>query len=151
MKSNKKLNQEQKLALKLCEAICMEDVATVKKLAESGVSLEIPMTNRSEIVFRLKTPLFVAIELANPDLVDVLVNHGADVNALDTFGASPLDWAMAMYFGYSINNLTSYRRGSPRIIQALVESGANFSTYELKNDGRLVFAGSGNELFGEVV
>lgn len=76
--------------LPLHEAVRQGDLEATTRLLGAGAYASSPSGSYS-------TPLLtVAVHLGDEDMVAVLVAHGANVDALDTFGNTPLFWAVGV-------------------------------------------------------
>ena len=74
-------------ALPLHEAVRQGDLEAATRLLEAGACAHSPSGSYS-------TPLLtVAVHLGDEDMVTVLLAHGANIDAQDTFGNTPLFWA----------------------------------------------------------
>lgn len=129
----------------LAIAMFQDDVEKTEKLLKSGVPLDFYISNNDGTDGFYLTPLIHAIKQVSTDIVDVLIQYGADVNETDSVGVTPLDWAMGLYFKANSDDLSYIKHCVAHILQALVDKGAEFSTLKLTNDGRLVFAHSGHD------
>ncbi|XP_031473158.1 BTB/POZ domain and ankyrin repeat-containing protein NOOT1-like [Nymphaea colorata] len=78
------LNLDEALALHYAVANCSREV--VKALLELGAA---DVNHRAEP--SRKTPLHIAAEMVNPDMVAVLLDHHADPNVRAADGATPID------------------------------------------------------------
>lgn len=78
-----------------------QHLSTVRKLLQLGASV-----NRSKDG---DSPLHTAARLSNPELVSVLLEHGADCNCRDTQGKQPLDLAPP---NSPVEKLLGHRGGS---------------------------------------
>lgn len=65
------------------QAIWNDHIFIAKELLDSGA-------NVNERVINNQTVLHVAVELQSPRIVEILLNYGADVNIIDTYGNTPL-------------------------------------------------------------
>ncbi|XP_055727755.1 ankyrin repeat and SOCS box protein 5-like isoform X3 [Salvelinus fontinalis] len=83
-----------------------QHLSTVRKLLQLGASV-----NRSKDG---DSPLHAAARLSNPELVTVLLEHGADCNCRDTQGKQPLDLALA---NSPVEKLLGHRGGVSRLMQ----------------------------------
>ncbi|RYJ44857.1 ankyrin repeat domain-containing protein [Flavobacterium beibuense] len=81
------LVKEYKTNTPLCNAICKGDVETVKKFIEYGV--DVNETSNG------KTPLMLAARYNNVEIIKLLVDNGAYVNAKDDKGFTALKYAEA--------------------------------------------------------
>jgi hypothetical protein len=81
----------------LLAAIADGREATLKSLVAGGLDLNVSLGDEPP-------PLFAAILAANRSVIDVLIDHGADVNfepespADCLYAPRPLDWAMQLRF-----------------------------------------------------
>ncbi len=98
----------------IIEAVLADDAEDVRKHLELGAD---PNT----IYSRLPVPVFdtpiltLATKQANPDIVRILIEHGADVNALDGLKKTALDQVVMLFAKANINiKSPAY---DPRIIQ----------------------------------
>jgi ankyrin repeat protein len=74
----------------------------------------------------IRTPLMVAIENDDPDMIEALVKRGADVNGRGGSDITPLMFAAI--------------GGTPRVVQALLETGADVSLRDNQGKTALAFA-----------
>ncbi len=74
----------------------------------------------------IRTPLMVAIENNDPDMIEALVKRGADVNGRGGSDITPLMFAAI--------------GGSPRVVQALLDAGADVSLRDNQGKTALAFA-----------
>lgn len=77
----------------------------------------------------LISPLHIAVKNNDYDLVQYLISKGAGVNATNSFGDTPLHWAMRAWpyrewSDWSVY-VTHYRYIYPKIVEYLVSKGAN--------------------------
>lgn len=102
---------------------CQEDaLSSVRVLLELGVSANERSTYKSPVDQRIEqdfTPLFYA---ASRQIIDLLVQFGADVNAVSATGLSPL-----MRFAHF---------GEPERVDALLRHGADCSLRQFPKRGR---------------
>ena len=85
----------------------------VVALLAAGAALEVPAEERS---YRRFVPLHQAVRYnGNPEVVVALLGAGADVNALDNFGVTPLHLAVE----------TPGERADLRVVEALLAAGAD--------------------------
>ena len=99
------------------------DIDKIKKLINSGVNL-------NEVNRNGKTPLIIAIEQDKPEIAELLIKSGADVNLAETeFGKTPLFCAISS-IGW-VNEGTSMYAEFLSLIKTLIKSGAdvNKATY----------------------
>ncbi|MCC6005523.1 MAG: ankyrin repeat domain-containing protein [Thermofilum sp.] len=72
------------LEVELFKAVMKGDAAKVKELLEKGVNanvLDSSLSTLMDISVKGRTPLHIAAEKGCADIVKLLLNHGADVNA----------------------------------------------------------------------
>lgn len=74
----------------------------------------------------IRTPLMVAIENNDPDIIEALVKRGADVNGRGGSDITPLMFAAI--------------GGTPRVVQALLDAGADVSLRDNEGKTALTFA-----------
>jgi hypothetical protein len=78
-----------------------------------------------------KTPLMIAAEFAqNPDVIDLLLKAGAEVNAIDVNGKTPLMYA-------------AYKNQIPGVLSALIKAGANVNARDSRYSGYGAFGDRG--------
>ncbi|MEX1001420.1 MAG: ankyrin repeat domain-containing protein [Crocinitomicaceae bacterium] len=94
----------------LIEAIRAEDLQKVRELAESG---EIDLNQQEN--WDSKTPLIIACEVGNNDIVDVLVKYGADIEK----GAGE-------YLEYTNPLFTAINQGNVKLVDYLLDGGAEY-------------------------
>ena len=70
----------------------------ISKLLEYGTDLDV-------IDLECSTPLHYAVKWANPKIVGMLVGRGANIEARDKYGKTPLFRAMGRTYGYSTASL----------------------------------------------
>lgn len=128
----------------LVEAIRRNDVAAVKRVADADAIRSLDETDT--------TPLMYAALCGTPDVIRVLVNHGARVNAPNRFGATALMWAATsrtenvktlLALGADVNAqtangrtalLTATRYGNASAMTMLLSAGANVSGIETRRN-----------------
>lgn len=69
----------------LLEAVGKEDIGTVKELLESPGRVDVNTRNQQG-----ETPLHLAVQKLNYDIIELLLKHGANVNIKAHYGATPL-------------------------------------------------------------
>ncbi|KAM7542694.1 hypothetical protein Aperf_G00000019301 [Anoplocephala perfoliata] len=74
----------------LCKLIYQSKIEEVRNLFQSGVDPNIPMG------VQRRTPLMLASELGNEELVKLILEHGGDTTAKDTGGNTALHLAVIM-------------------------------------------------------
>lgn len=74
----------------------------------------------------INTPLMVAIENDDPDMIEALVKRGAEVNARGPSDTTPL--------------MLAAMGGTPQVVQALLEAGADVNLRDKEGRTALVFA-----------
>lgn len=72
--------------IQLLEAVKSKDLAKLKEAIDAGADANFVFENS-------RNALFFAIDSVNAQIVDQLIKHGADVNAKDVFGNTPLIYA----------------------------------------------------------
>jgi hypothetical protein len=95
----------------LIEAVENGDVVLSLAAIEDGADVD--STNESG-----QSSLFRTMD---PELVSLLIKHGADVNLRDRYGWTPLLWVTHRMF----NNNPAYQEEGLEIIESLVRAGAN--------------------------
>jgi len=96
------------------DAICRNEIAKVKKLLKNGVNINNTRNISGD------TPLFCAIKAKNVEMVNFLIEHGADVNYQMPHGYSALSIA---------SSVSSW--GNEEIVELLLEKGLDVN----KQDG----------------
>ena len=95
------------------------DVPSVAALLEKGAAVD--ARNEFEL-----TPLIVAADKGNAELVRLLVSHGADLNAKDhTYGKTPLKAAISSWSDLRGNLAPAARKDRADIIEFLLQRGAD--------------------------
>ncbi len=89
----------------LRNAIDLGDVALTKLLIDAGADVDKQPYGAPE------SPVFAAVWAGSPELVEILVKSGANINSRTTRGATPLHKAMS--------------RGTPQMVRLLLELGAD--------------------------
>ena len=77
------------------------------------------------------TPLHNAVDSDDKEIVELLVNNGADVNATHNGGGTPLHWAA--------------RKGHKQIVELLIANGANVNAQD-EDGGTPLFYTSNPEI-----
>lgn len=75
-------------ALHLIQSVNDEDIDAVDNLLDIGFDPNVGDYDH-------RTPLHIAVAVGNLNLVKILISHGADVQAMDRFGGSPMSDATA--------------------------------------------------------
>jgi len=104
----------------LCSLMCIATVtpaALANFIRVTGVVLNIDDQETG------RSPLELAISIARPDLVEVLLQHGADVNR-----ASVQTWRAPIHYALRYYEADPYKYGP--IIQVLQRWGANFMAFD---------------------
>lgn len=107
----------------LTEAVIQGNHRNVRLLLEHGASIE------ARVGSSRYTPLMLAAMRDDEDAVKMLLEAGADVNALDSAGSSPLMWA-----AYSSEN------GSSHVVDLLLEAGADPMVANRRNETAYTWA-----------
>ena len=84
------------------------------------------------------TPLHIASYNGNPDIARVLLDHGAEANAVDNLFRTPLDLVAA--------GLYESKEGGARVAQLLLERGADANALDLNRQSALHSAASSGRL-----
>jgi ankyrin repeat protein len=105
----------QRVPVALFIAVLQGDSNMVDFLLSQGANTETRL-HLEDIGFDSTTPLMAAAEAGFPDLVRLLLKRGADPNAQDNAGLTPLMYAAA-----------AIDRGNTEIVEALIASGARTS------------------------
>ncbi len=106
----------------LCVAALHGNVEIVKALIAGGAKVD---TKTTPAEF---TPLHLAAWRQNPELARLLIEHGADVNARDAFGSTPLMWSA--YNDYA----------EPATTEVLLKAGADLSIRNSNGDTAMRWA-----------
>lgn len=101
----------------------LEDEETVKMLLESGID---PNGKRG---LDNVSPLLIATEIGNTDLVNLLIKYRSDVNQADDLGITPL--------------IIATKNNDIEIIKSLILSGANIYKPDFYGQSPVSIAGSG--------
>ncbi len=106
----------------LIEAVQQQRVKAARKLLAAGADVDSATRYGA-------TPLFFACDKGNVELVELLLEHGADVNVTDSFyNATPLGWTLG-----SVASSASHRR----IALLLLEHGAEGAAAALDTGVRI--------------
>lgn len=95
----------------LIEAVLAGDAATVEQILKAGISPDVTDSSGDSI---LELAVFDAISSGNTDIVELLVNHGADVNVLTKVRDELLPQAA--------------QAGQPEVTQLLLDAGADVNS-----------------------
>ena len=101
---------------RLNRAVRMKNVELVKKCLAEKDSLE----SRGTLHFRNATPLYYAAYNVDPVITKLLLENGAEVNALDYQGETPLHTAVYHTFPYA-------EEDGIKVINLLIENGAELN------------------------
>lgn len=105
-------------------AIRAENVGNVRRLIDRGYDL-----NYQGVGFQSEkqmTPLMTAASLGNKKIVELLLDHGADMDLRDNLGYTALHWAA--YYNHSA------------VAEALVKRGASLNIQDRKGSTPLILA-----------
>nr|CAI5860872.1 unnamed protein product [Callosobruchus analis] len=116
----------------LYKSICSGDIAVVQQVLESGYDVNSP-------VYDNWTPILLAVSFGNYEVTDLLVKNGANIN-------SDKDGSTALMMACNCPNQTSSYSESMKIIQLLVDKGANVKSINHKRMTALMFAASNGHL-----
>lgn len=109
-------------SLKLIKAIKNEDIAEIEQMLESGVDPNVITASEYDMRFlnALETgpqrPLSVACDVANLEIVEMLIEHGATAEPDDKSGWSPLN-----------QTLFHYQPDDKAIVELLLKYGADIN------------------------
>jgi ankyrin repeat protein len=118
----------QRIPVALFISVFQGDSKMVDFLLSQGAAADARL-DLEDIGFASTTPLMAAAEAGFPDLVRLLLKRGADSNAQDKAGLTPLMYAAA-----------AIDRGNTQIIEALIASGARTSAQSAHAETALSFA-----------
>lgn len=99
---------------------CVQSVEMVQKLFLNGANI-----NKVN-AFSLESPLHIAVTRGRLDLVNILLEYGADIGAVDQYGQSPLHLAV--------------RTGHVNIVENLLQRGANIDAVDRNGATPLLLA-----------
>ncbi|MFM9904076.1 MAG: ankyrin repeat domain-containing protein [Pyrinomonadaceae bacterium] len=144
----------------LSRAVADEDVEAVRDLLVKGERVNAKEDSYSKI-----TPLFVAVEQGNVDIVELLLNFGAKVNARDKQKQTPLmrldgestpELVDLMIRHGAKVNLTDEQGNTaltlaanyavPEVLQALIDAGADFNAADKEGNTALIRAAGSDRL-----
>lgn len=91
----------------VCDQLCFPE--HVDRLLPLGADVHAECRGRAN-----ETALHIAAGTREPDIIEVLLKHGADINRRDFYGKTPLCWASAS--------------GDGLLVEALLEAGAKVNT-----------------------
>ena len=81
----------------LCSAAADGGAGIVKQLLQAGVDVN-PRSNNEYHITLTPTALHVAVEKNEVKVLKVLLQNGANVNAIDEAGLTPLHWASMLRY-----------------------------------------------------
>ncbi len=125
LESGFKLEGDQKNAALLITATEANNLEMAQQLLKAGIMVDMPWLDKMQI------PVARAVELGNEKMVALFVQHGADVNVLNSIGLSPI--AMAS------------EEGNRAIVAQLVEAGADVNAMHVDGStpiARAVYIGN---------
>ena len=128
LKSVEDMNSDE-LVSALMLAVSSNDVGKATKLLSNGAN---PNTSDNATS---ATPLFTAIANNNPQMVQLLLDHGADVTQVNEKGSLPLHEAAS---GNAFAGDSKYRANE--MIQSLIEHGADVNQKNAKGQTALMLA-----------
>lgn len=111
---------------KLFDAIDQDDIDIVEDMLASGANVHARTERPNLLLGRLykvgyaigSTPMHAAALVGTPDIIDALVHYGADINAKNNEGYSPLDYAL-MAHTYEEKKLERMRAGALKLKSSL--------------------------------
>jgi hypothetical protein len=111
-------NRESKHSKALLNALYSRDTEYMRTLLKDGVNPNLSLMNYETMC--AMTALHVALEMANMDMVNVLIKNGADLNALDGDGRMPIDIACKAndqrFVKFLVDCGCSVQKGETRIV-----------------------------------
>lgn len=113
------------MLIQVCEAEHNEDIDLVEKLLALGVNIETTALHGD-------TPLLIVIGNGNLQLAKFLIENGANPNAQDIYGRSPLHLVCSSYSKNNQNDI--------QILKLLLEKKANLNAIDNDHDTPLVWA-----------
>ncbi|VEN33586.1 unnamed protein product [Callosobruchus maculatus] len=116
----------------LYRSICSGDITVVQQVLDDGYDVNSP-------VYDNWTPILLAVSLGKYELIELLVNRGANIN-------SNKDGTTALMMACNCPNQTSPYSESIKIIKLLVEKGADAKSINNKRMTALMFAASNGHL-----
>lgn len=103
------------LRSELLAAINNEDISEIKALIEKGTNLNLPDPQNNA------TPLYLAAMKNNPEIVELLLKHGANPNFIETDGNTAIEMAIIMHTAYGV--FPDMANNNLKIIQLFLEYG----------------------------
>ncbi len=106
----------------LHQAVRVGDLKTVKKFIEEGVPVDKPDARLNSTI-KDETPLMIACEKGNVEIVRYLISKGANVNAKDSLGGTPIILATV--------------KGHVEIVKILISKGADVNAVDIDGNSAL--------------
>lgn len=152
-------NLEKEIWSPLQAAVCNDDLATVQLLLQYGAKPDIPFKQdlliASGYLYTGWTPLIVAVEHSQPQIIDALLKAGAQALKTDKIGKDALHHALEvekpsvlilqrlLKEGYPLNSNGEYlnaavERGQVDAVQILVQAGAQVNCPDADGDTSLL-------------
>ncbi|MET0752223.1 MAG: ankyrin repeat domain-containing protein, partial [Pyrinomonadaceae bacterium] len=105
----------------LAQAVAGEDIEAVRNLIANGENI-----NGKEKDYDNITPLFVAVESGNLEIVEMLLNFGAKINARNDRKQTPLMWLDS--------------DAAPELVRLLIKHGAKVNAVDAEGNTALILA-----------
>jgi hypothetical protein len=126
----------------IIEATKFGDIASVRRALADGAILDLA---------ELNSALFIAVEFAHPEIVRLLLSHGADVNTRDEVGTTPLHLAIDVEvehskYLYDVEGIEA--PATTELSQILLEHGADTSAKTERGETPLQWAVKSNHEAG---
>ena len=111
----------------LVEACLVQNVELVDMLLKYGADPNLACTS-CDATSQYTFPLFIAIDKGNRDIITLLLNAGANVNAVNAEGKNVVCFAAENLISKSSYESTEQIRKKLSTIHLLIQNGANFNT-----------------------
>lgn len=117
----------------LFEAIRTYDIPAIDALVRSGTDVNAPQACFEGVA--ALTPLMHAAIIGDPDVLEALLDHGADVNVIDAHGRTALHVAaqVASYPVRTESGENDVYSGMQGVMQILLDAGANIDALTLRD------------------